>query len=337
MKYLATLAALLITTFCFGQTVFKVDHFSKDYYGKIFISDTSEVFSKGWVAIYNAQTNKQLIKVDAEELALSLHNGEAKANIKSLPYGEQSLIMYEDYNFDGKKDFAICDGQNSCYHGPSFRIYLATGQGFRFNEAFTQLAQENCGMFSVDDKEKKLYTMTKDGCCWHQFSEYIVVNNAPKEISIVTEEARAPFYTSTVEKWNGKRMVSSSTQSIDLSEEGVDVILSFKVPQNGKQVVLFNFNDRMLYYAVLKSKDEVEFSYPVEAVYQSHDFTFENKPGDMAVVFKNETAVYRVYEQAGKTGVITKVGGKTYHWQGDTKTQKGSLKKLTKVKLDNVY
>lgn len=115
------------------------------------------------------------------------------------------------------------------------------------------------------------------------------------------------------------------------------MILSFKVPQNGKQVVLFNFNNRVLYYAVLTKSDEAEFSYPLEVVYQSHDFTFENKPGDMAVVFKNETAVYRVYEQAGKTGVITKVGGKTYHWHGDTKTQKGSLKKLAKVKLDNVY
>jgi hypothetical protein len=337
MKIIATLAALLTSVFCCGQTAFKVDHFSKEYYGKVFISDTSEVFSKGWVAIYNTQTNKQLIKVDAEELALSLHDGKAKANVKSLPYGEQSLIMYEDYNFDGKKDFAICDGQNSCYHGPSFRIYLAADDGFRFNEAFTKLAQENCGMFSVDAKEKKIYTMTKDGCCWHQSSEYSVVNNKPKEISIVTEEYHIPFYISTIEKWDGKRMVSSSTKSIDLSEEGVDVILSFKVPQNGKQVVLFNLNDRMLYYAVLKKEDEVEFSYPLEAVYKSHDFTFENKPGDMAVIFKNETAVYRVYEQVGKTGIITKVGGKTYHWQGDTKTQKGSLKKLTKVKLDNVY
>ncbi|MCH5715348.1 XAC2610-related protein [Niabella hibiscisoli] len=337
MKIIATLAALLISTFCWSQTVFKVDHFSKDYYGKIFISDTSEVFSKGWVAIYNTKTNKQLIKVAAEELALSLHDGKAKANIKSLPYGEQSLIMYEDYNFDGKKDFAICDGQNSCYHGPSFRIYLAVGEGFRFNEAFTKLAQENCGMFSVDAKEKKIYTMTKDGCCWHQSSEYSVVNNTPKEISIVTEEYHTPFYISTIEKWNGKRMVASTSKSIDLGEEGVDVILSFKVPQNGKQVVLFNLNDRMLYYAVLKKNEEVEFSYPLDAVYQSHDFTFENGAGHLAVNFTNESAVYRVYEEAGKVGIITKINSKTYHWQGDTKTQKGSLKKLTKVKLDNVY
>jgi hypothetical protein len=337
MKFTATLAALLTSTFCWSQTVFKVNNFSKDYYGKVFISDTSEVFSKGWVAIYDTKTNKQLIKVAAEELALSLHDGQAKANIKSLPYGEQSLIMYEDYNFDGKKDFAICDGQNSCYHGPSFRIYLATGQGFRFNEAFTQLAQENCGMFSVDEQEKTLHTMTKDGCCWHQYSKYIVINNAPKEISRLTEKSDGPFEISTEEKWNGKRMVASTAKYIYLKDKNIDIILSFNVPQNGKQVVLFSLNDRILYYAVVKKGDEVEFSYPLQTLYQSRDFTFENKPGAMAVVFKNEAATYRVYEQAGKTGVITKVGGKTYHWQGDTKTQQGSLKKLTKVKLVNVY
>jgi hypothetical protein len=33
----------------------------------------------------------------------------------------KSLIMYEDFNFDGKKDLAICDGQNSSYHLPSLR------------------------------------------------------------------------------------------------------------------------------------------------------------------------------------------------------------------------
>lgn len=49
--------------------------------------------------------------------------------------------MYEDFNFDGNKDFAIMDGQNSCYHGPSYRIYLAADKGFSFNEAFTRLAR----------------------------------------------------------------------------------------------------------------------------------------------------------------------------------------------------
>lgn len=105
-----------------AQAIFTVDGFAKEYYGKIEISDTTAVFSKGWVAIYDKKTDQQIIKVVSEALTLTLHNGKVAANIKSLPYGEQSSIMYEDFNFDGKKDFALMDGRNSCYGGPSFWI-----------------------------------------------------------------------------------------------------------------------------------------------------------------------------------------------------------------------
>lgn len=103
MKHLLTSAIIILGNFCFAQQVFTVDNFSKDYYGKIQVNDTAEVFSKGSVGIYDRKTNKQLSKVASEELALMLHDGGAVANHKSLPYGEQSLIMYEDVNFDGKK------------------------------------------------------------------------------------------------------------------------------------------------------------------------------------------------------------------------------------------
>ena len=77
------------------------------------------------------KNKKQLIKINSDELTFTLHKGKVLANVKELPYGKQSSILYEDFNFDGIKDFAIMDGQNSCYHGPSFQIYLATNKGFK--------------------------------------------------------------------------------------------------------------------------------------------------------------------------------------------------------------
>ena len=133
MKSMRTNIIILFTLFIkltSAQTVFTVDSFAADYYGKVEIDDTAQVFSKGWVAIYERKTNKEIIKVVSDELALSLHHGKVIANIAELPYGEQSLIMYDDFNFDGKKDFAIEDGQNSCYHGPvrlKFIWQLTTG------------------------------------------------------------------------------------------------------------------------------------------------------------------------------------------------------------------
>lgn len=336
MKLLTTTLLLFLFNFAFTQTTFKVDNFSKAYYGKIFIADTTEVFSKGWVAIYDTKTKKQLIKVESEELALSLHNGKALVNIKELPYGEQSLIMHEDYNFDGIKDFAISDGQNSCYHGPSFNIYLATKTGFKFSPDFTALAQEYCGMFNVDYKEKKLSVMTKSGCCWHQFSEFIVENNKPKVIKIVEDnQMEFPYSNYSEQIWDGKKMVQTSKRTITLDErEGIKTVLSFEVDKNKKQVVLFNHNDRMLNYVLIDKNDEVEFSYPINIEYQNPDFTFDKK--NNTVTFKNKEVVYTIYDNQNSIGITITTGGKTYNWTGNSTSKKGKLKDLTTTPLDNV-
>jgi len=63
-------------------------------------------------------------------------------------------------------------------------------------------------MFEVDPKGKRIHTMTKSGCCWHQVSEYIVENNNPKAISIVEDDqTTSPYETlpnrnGTVRKWS---------------------------------------------------------------------------------------------------------------------------------------
>jgi hypothetical protein len=336
MKFITTIFSFILTNLTFAQTVFTVDNFAKDYYGKVEISDTTEVFSKGWVAIYERKTNKQIIKVVSDELALSLHDGKAIANIKSLPYGEQSLIMYDDFNFDNKKDFGICDGQNSCYHGPSFKIYLASDKGFSFNKEFTRLAQEYCGMFQIDYDEKKISTMTKSGCCWHEFSEFIIKNNKPKAIKIITDEQNFPFDIFTEETWNGKQMIKKTTKTIDTDQEGIQVILSFIVPENGKKVILYNINDRTLNYAIVRKDDTVEFSYPIETVYKNPDFNFDSSANNRSVTFANKSARYKIYERPTELGMEITVNGKIYNLAGDNNTKTGGLENLLKVKLDNV-
>jgi len=336
MKLFTTIIFLVFIHLTFAQTIFTVNNFSNDYYGKIEISDTSEVFSKGCISIYDSKTNQQVIKVVSDELAISLHDGKVFANIKSLPYGEQSLIMYDDFNFDGKKDFAIEDGQNSCYHGPSFVIYLATDNGFHLSEAFTRLAQEYCGMFQVDSSEKKISTMTKSGCCWHEFSEFIVENNKPKAISIITEEQDLAFNIFTEQTWNGKAMVKKTTKTIDTEQDGIQIILSFVVQENGKKVILYNFNNRTLNYAFISKDNTVEFSYPIETVYKNPDFKLDSSSTNHCVIFTNKDATYKIYDLPSKLGIEINVGGKIYNLVGDKQTRQGGLDNLLKVHLDNV-
>lgn len=113
------------------------------------------------------------------------NEGKIETNILELPYGKQSIIIFEDFNFDGIKDLAIMNGQYSCYHGPSFVVYLEIDSKLEFSSEFTQLAQEYCGIFQVDYETKTIHTMTKSGCCWHQFSEFKIKNNKPIPIKII--------------------------------------------------------------------------------------------------------------------------------------------------------
>ncbi|WP_306350389.1 XAC2610-related protein [Flavobacterium sp. '19STA2R22 D10 B1'] len=333
MKTILSIYLLLTIGIVSAQSVYKVDNFAKEYYGKIYINDSSEVFSPGWVAIYDRKTNKELIKVESEELALSLHNGKALANINELPYGEQSLIMYNDYNFDGINDFSIQDGQNSCYHGPSFQIFLGTKKGFQYSDAFTQLAQENCGMFYSDPKTKTIQTMTKSGCCWHQYVEYTVQNNKPFAIKIIEEAATAqlPFFAISEQTWNGKKMVTKTKEV--LYRDDLTPIVSFMIEDKDKEVLLFKIDEGLI-YAVLQKDNQVEFSYPIRTVESDQNFEYSKTANTLS--FQTKEAKYIIYQNSDRIGIDVIVKDKTHHWIGVPSSVTGSLKYIVDQKWENV-
>ena len=74
----------------FAQVTINIDGFSKQYYGKVYFSDTSAISSAGWVEVYDRSTKKKLIHVDADELSFDLYDNPQKAYITKIPYEEQS-------------------------------------------------------------------------------------------------------------------------------------------------------------------------------------------------------------------------------------------------------
>jgi hypothetical protein len=337
-NFVCLLLILTASGIAFGQKTFEVQDFSPDYYGKVHLENPTEVFSKGWIAIYEKKTNRQLIKVESEELVSETEDGKIKANVKELPYGEQSAIIYDDFNFDGIKDFAVMDGQNSCYHGPSFQIYLGglIKSRFTLNKSFTRLAQEYCGMFDIDKAAKKISTMTKDGCCWHQFSEFIVVGNAPKAVKIVEDDAMSfPFSNISTEIWNGKRMVKTSLRTVDFENVDLKVLFSF-LPKTNNAVVLFSYENE-LHYALINQKKNVEFAFPKDSNEENPTFALDSKENPTALSFTNKGASYKVYETAnGKIGVEVKTNGKLSDISGDMTSKTGSLRKLVEANLTNI-
>ena len=334
MKKLSILLSFIVCSSAFAQPIiFPVDNFSTDYSAKISIEDTSDgVFMKGWIAVYDKKSGKELIKVMSDELAFDHPDGKVQANISVLPYGDQSPIMYEDFNFDGIKDFAIMDGQKSAYHGPSFNIYLATEKGFKYSKEFSRIAHENTGMFEINIKEKKIQTMTKSGCCWHQYTIDTVINNKPKAIHIMEDDQTGTYQNITMKDWNGKKMVTTTAKWLG---DKTDPYFSFKVQGKDKVVILFADNNQ-LNYAFLDTNGTVEFSYPIETDEESPGFILDTTANNLSVSFTNKSAHYRVYETPNKIGVDAVTKGILYEQVGDLHSKKGSLKDVLKSKLDNV-
>ncbi len=118
------------------------------------------------------------------------------------------------------------DGQNSCYGGPSFQIFLRTDRMFVKSAAFTELAQSYCGMFHVDHQKKRLATMTKSGCCWHQFNTFVVVGRAPALIESIVEELLHGASSYLKRETSGQK-VSSEYFLLPPSESGSQPLLAF--------------------------------------------------------------------------------------------------------------
>ena len=189
MKPFLILILLFISSISFSQIKVEFKNFSDDYYAVITIADTNNIDKPGKITIYDKKSNAELIGVKFSGKILEFHYGNILDNITELLYEEQSLIIYKDFNFDGVKDFALQDGFKGNYSSATYRIFLANKGQFILNKDFTELSQYNFGMFEVDYEKKILKTFIKDGCCWHEYSEYIVENNVPEVAAIITEDA----------------------------------------------------------------------------------------------------------------------------------------------------
>ncbi|QNH14469.1 hypothetical protein [Xanthomonas sp. SI] len=288
------------------HVTYKVQDFSERYRATLEVEANEEVFRPGIIRVFARGGTTPLIEVASPELVLDTDakGGKVKANVHELPYGEQSVLIYADFNFDGIKDLALMDGQNSCYHGPSYQVYLGTVDGFAPSPGFTDLAQNNCGMFEVDAKAREIRTMTKDGCCWHQFKVYTVRDGEPLLESEVVNDATgrsSGLDTETRYRDQGGKRVAEEHYLWD--EEGGTalgarkILLEFRLAPSGKRIVVFaNVGDdeaRTPYYAAIGAQQQVELLYPDDG-----DGTFAYDAARHTLSFVRDATTYRIVGDA---------------------------------------
>jgi hypothetical protein len=119
------------------------------------------------------------------------HNDETGANKRGL-YAEEYSFVGNDFNFDGLEDFAVCNGREGGYGGPSYNVFLFDKRSRRFVESrrLSGLTEAPyLGLFFPDAKKKRLTAYSKSGCCYHETEVYAVVNGRPVLVEKVVEDA----------------------------------------------------------------------------------------------------------------------------------------------------
>jgi hypothetical protein len=188
------LTSLLLCASAFAEAKFEVKNASKSYDVLIEVERCENKICEGKVSFTlfkkGARVPFQVFRLDDTSFMLG-DNDEPSVNVTRL-YDEQSAVSFSDYNFDNIEDLSLCDGANGGYGMPSYQIYLFSKRANKFvhSPAFSELSQEGrLGMFERDARRKVLRTSSKSGCCLHMTEEFIVVNNRPKKVLEIEEDA----------------------------------------------------------------------------------------------------------------------------------------------------
>lgn len=320
---------------------YELQDFSDRFRATLEVEDNDGVFRPGIVRVFARGNATPLLEVASPELVVDTDakGTKVKANVHELPYGEQSVLIYDDFNFDGLKDLAVMDGQNSCYHGPSYQVYLGTADGFEASPDFTELAQSNCGLFQVDAKAREIHTMTKDGCCWHQYATYSVRDGAPLLEREVVEDARSEgpgLAQETVYRDRAGKRVADTHYLWD--EQGGTtagerkILLEFRLAPAGKRIVVFaNVGDGASskpFYAAIGAQQRVDLLYP-DAEREAMDYDADRH----VLSFERGDTTYRIVGNA--QGVPQRmevvVRGKTQPLALQPGSAQGSLQAVAQV------
>ena len=197
MKKLTIVFILLFSTSAFAQKTFDIKDASKyfDIKVKVETCDGTTCTGKGTYSFYKKGGTTPYQVISLPETSVHLDDEGVVVN-GVLPYGKQSAVVIEDYNFDGMEDVSLSTGDNGGYGSTSYNIYLSSRAAgkFVYNAAFTK-ALISLGNIEIDKTKKTFSTFNKSGCCWHITERYDVVAGKPRKIYEKVEDATIPDET----------------------------------------------------------------------------------------------------------------------------------------------
>ena len=126
-----------LTVQILAQRTFNILDGSKHYTAKVEVEKCDETFCEGKATfrIYkkgptNNKKDQPFQTFNFAETAFMVEEGQRSKT--KLRYDYQSIVFFEDYNFDGREDLALRDGNNSGYGLSSYQIYLYSPKTKKF-------------------------------------------------------------------------------------------------------------------------------------------------------------------------------------------------------------
>jgi len=173
-----------------SQHTFQISKASKRFDVRVTVEKCDDAFCRGSATFRISEKGKrgafQVLKLAETQFMVE----EPELVDGKRMYDAQSIVFFEDFDFDGSEDLAIRSGFEGGYGGPSYDVYLYSPGARKFtrNSAFTRLAQwPYLGMFYVEHKRKRIRVFSKSGCCRHYMEEYQVIAGRPRMVKEVSE------------------------------------------------------------------------------------------------------------------------------------------------------
>jgi hypothetical protein len=156
------------------------------------------------LTIYAKNGKRTPQTLDFENISLILEEHRDSLDNGELPFLHQSSLVVDDFNFDGREDFAVQVSQDGPYGGPTFRVYLYQSKTERFelSRSLSKLTEQSLGFFQLDRQKKQILTFTKSGCCYHESRAYEWFRDRPIVVTRYVEDATSTdgFTTETTER-----------------------------------------------------------------------------------------------------------------------------------------
>lgn len=184
---------LAISNVSSGQKKFTIKDGSKNYWAIINVENfaNNDCSGAGSVSLFDKSTDTLFQSVNSDNLCFYVKGDVNSDDNFTELYGEQSPLIFDDFNFDGYEDIAISNGNNGSYGMPSYDVYLYNSEAKQFTKdiKLTEIASTNLGMFRTEKSKKRIITYNKSGCCWHITTEYEITNNEIVKVNELEEDA----------------------------------------------------------------------------------------------------------------------------------------------------